>query len=95
MDTTWLHIYLPPSAVRGKDVEEDGPRAGAIPQEPSPLTLLLVETMPWPKQEGSAAAVLPPYLSQLLHRDSEHNARDMMLMTRNQSLLQVPLSSQH
>lgn len=94
MDTTWLHIYLPPSAVRGKDVQEDGPRAAAIPQEPSPLTLLLVETMD-KARESSAAAVLPPCLSQLLHRDSEHNARDMMLMTRIQSLLQVPLSSQH
>lgn len=65
--------HLPTSsAVQGHDVQEDEPRAGAVPQEPSPLTALLVEAMDLTGEAraGSAAAVLPPYLSPLLHRDS-------------------------
>ena len=75
----WTHTasHLPTSsAVQGQNAQEDETGAGAVPQESSPLTFLLVQAMDLmgKAREGSAAAVQPPYLSQLHCRDSEHNA---------------------
>lgn len=46
-------------------------------RSPLPLTLLLVKTVDLigKARQGSTASVLPPYLSPLLQKDSEHNAR--------------------
>lgn len=61
----WTHTasHLPTSsAAQGQDAQQEEPGAGAILQEPSPLTFLLMEAMNLmgKGRESSAAAVLPP-----------------------------------
>lgn len=74
----WTHTasHLPTSsAVWGQHAEEEDAGAGAIPQDPSPLTFLLVETtdLKGKARAGSAAVVLPPSCS--TGTRTEHDAR--------------------